>query len=360
MKILHIYPKTNDLIRQHVMLLASGMQQSAEVHTADSGTKIRQQIIDYKPDILHCHGCLNPKLSRATRLIRHDGGRVVLTPHGQLEPWIVNQKNIQEKVVNTLTLQKETVANAYAIITLGKLEHSNFLKLGWNRRVEEIHNAVTTNTITKERMCSETFAIYQKVMDSNTLEQMDDMSQKALHTIIKAGIMGDSRWCKRIDCISYPQDIDWRRLLIYAGHENILNYVNYGISVLGLTTPVINTEKIEAYFPDAYTRPQPIKEIIREYRGDETAYLMKMICQLNKQPLLLHLIEFTRELYRDNVNDDLLKTALKEKKLTNYAESLMQVLSEQTGLDEGYMPISPQDNRQTGKIRNLLTNHLKI
>lgn len=360
MKVLHIYPKSNDLIRQHVMLLTEGMQQSADILTADSGTNIRQQIIEKNPDILHCHGCWNQTLARAIRTARHNGVRVVITPHGQLEPWIVSQKSVQDQIVNALFWQKDAIVNAYAIITLGKLERSNFLKLGWNQRVEEIHNAVTTNTITKEKMCSETFSIYQKVMDSNTLEQLDDTSLKALGTIIKAGIMGDQRWCQSIDSIKYPKDIDWRRLLIYAEHENIRNYVDYGMTILGLSIPAIDTEKIAAYFPDDYTRPLPIKDIIGNYQGDETAYLLKMIRQINKQPLLLHLIEFTRELYRDTVNDDLLATALEEKKLQKYTESLMQVLHEETGLDEGYMPLPPVDNRQTAHIRKQLTNHLKI
>ena len=360
MKVLHIYPKSDDLIRQHVMLLAGGMQQSTEVLTADSGTNIRQLITSQQPDILHCHGCWSQKMANAVRTARNNGARVVITPHGQLEPWVVSQQNLQDKVMKALLWQKDVIAQAYAIISLGKLERVNFLKLGWNKRVEEIHNAVTTNTITVSEMCSKTFAVYQKVMDSNTLEQMDDLSQQALSTIIKAGIMGDRNWCRSTDCIRYPQDIDWRRLLIYAEHENIRNYVDYGISVLGLPSPTIDTEKIEAYFPDSYKKPCPIKKIVGDYEGDETAYLIKMIRQLNKQPLLLHLIEFTRELYRDNVNDDALATALEEKKLTGFAGSLMQVLSEQTELDEGYMPLLPSDNRQTRHIRKLLTNHLKI
>ena len=75
---------------------------------------------------------------------------------------------------------------------------------------------------------------------------------------------------------------------------------------------------------------------------------------------MLHLIEFTRELYRDTVNDDLLQEALEEKKLTKYASRLMQVLHELTLLDEGYMPIEPLDDRGTQKIRESITNHLKI
>jgi len=360
MKVLHIYPKTDDLIRQHVMLLAGGMQQSADILTTDSGANIRQMVINEQPDILHCHGCWNQKMAHAIRTARHHGARVVITPHGQLEPWVVHRQNLQDKVVKALLWQKDVIAQAYAIITLGKLERVNFLKLEWNHRVEEIHNAVTTNTITVSEMCSKTFAVYQKVMDSNTLEQMDDRSLQALSTIIKAGIMGDRNWCKSTDSIRYPQDIDWRRLLIYAEHEHIRNYVDYGISVLGLQAPSIDTGKIDAYFPDSYHKPPPIKETVGDYEGDETAYLVKMIRQLNKQPLLLHLIELTRELYRDNVNDDALTTALEEKKLTGFTRSLMQVLSELTELDEGYMPLLPCENRQTRKIRKLITNHLKI
>ena len=75
---------------------------------------------------------------------------------------------------------------------------------------------------------------------------------------------------------------------------------------------------------------------------------------------MLHLVELTRELYRDTVDDDKLSEVLEEKGLTAYARSLMQVLSELTGLDEGYMPLPPADNKLTRQIRQQLTNHLKI
>ena len=207
-------------------------------------------------------------------------------------------------------------------------------------------------------MCTQTFAIYQKVMDSNTLEQMDEESLRALAIIIKVGIMGDRRWVKdnHID----DAHIDWRRLLIYAEHEHISNYVDYGISTLGLSTPSIDVSRIAAYFPDHYECPKTLKEVVGDYDGNETDYLVRIIRQINKQPLLLHLIELTRELYRDNVNDELLTEKLEDKNLLTYAARLMQVLSEQTLLDEGYMPLDPKDDRQTEHIRRMLTNHLKI
>ena len=359
-KVLYIFPKDAPLIRQHVELLAEGLRQSVEICMADSYKVFKQQLKLQQPDIVHCHGCWNFAIIRAALSGHRAGERIVITPHGQIEPWAVEQQTTQAKAGRLFRWQKTCIQHAYAIITLGRLEQKNFLKQKWNPRVEVIHNAIITNTISPGEMCSQTFAVYQKVIDSNTLEQMDDTTSEALAIIIKASITGDQRWCRKMDAVNHPQDIDWRRLLIYATHENIRNYVDYGISILGLSSPGIDTSHIASYFPDNYTTPRPIKEVVGDYQGNETDYLLRMISQLHRQPLLLHMIELTRELMRDTVNDDQLNEALEEKSLKGFAASLMQVLSEETDLDEGYMPLPPKENRQTDKIRKLLTNHLKI
>ena len=85
-----------------------------------------------------------------------------------------------------------------------------------------------------------------------------------------------------------------------------------------------------------------------------------MIRQLEKEPLLLHLIELTRELYRDNVNDDKTRELLEKKKMSRFAGRLMQVLNEQTLLDEGYMPVDPVNDRGTARIMTHINNMLRI
>ena len=182
MKVLYIYPKGDSLIRQHVELLANGLRQSADICIADSYSVFRQQLKAQQPDIVHCHGCWNFDIIRATMSGRKAGARIVITPHGQMEPWAVEQQTPQAKAGRVFQWQKVCIQRAYAIITLGKLEQKNFLKLKWNQRVEVIHNAIITNTISPGEMCSQTFAIYQKVIDSNTLEQMDDLTADALLT----------------------------------------------------------------------------------------------------------------------------------------------------------------------------------
>ena len=356
MKILHVYPKTDEMVAQHVTLLMEGMQHSAELQAVSNLADFKTVCKSFEPDIVHCHGCWQYGIVNAGNFARKQGARIVLSPHGQLEPWVFEEKPLQEKFHKTALWQKPFVEKAYALIAFGKMEQQYLEELKWNPRIEVIHNAVITNSTTREKMCSQTFTVYQKVLDSNVLEQMDEATLQLMATIIKAGTLGDRRWVELI----VPETVDWRRMLIYAEHQNIRNYVDYGINILGLSAVSLDTEHLPAYFPESYQRPKSIKNLIDDYKGDETDYLLRMIRQIEKQPLLLHLIELTRELYRDTVNDDLLQEVLEEKKLTKFASRLMQVLHEQTLLDEGYMPIEPLDDRGTQKIRESITNHLKI
>ena len=352
MKVLFVYPKSNPLISRHVSMLTDGLRQSATIDIADNAGAIRKALKEQVPDIIHCHGWTSVSAARAILSGINKGARLVLTLHGQMEPWATDKN----KKMPAIYWQKRLITRAYSVILLGRLELTNFQKLSWNRRTEEIHNAVTTNTISHQEMCAATFAVYQKVMDSNTLELMDEPTVRMLRAIIKVGIMGDRRWT----VVLPSEEVNWRHLLLYAEHENIRNYVDYGISILGLSVPAIDTSRIAAYFPDHYETPRPIREKVGDYNGKETDYLVRIIHQLRQQPLLLHLIELTRELYRDTVDDEQLAERLEEKKLTAFTRSLMQILDEQTALDEGYMPLSPADTRLTRQIRQQLDNHLNI
>ena len=272
MKVLFVYPKSNPLISRHVSMLTDGLQQSVSVGTADSVSAIRKAVKEQEPDIIHCHGCPSVSAARAILSGINKGSRLVLTLHGQMEPWATDKN----KKVPAGFWHKKLITRAYSVILLGRLELTNFQKLGWNRRTEEIHNAVTTNTISRQEMCTATFAVYQKVMDSNTLELMDEPTIRMLRAVVKVGIMGDRRWT----VVLPSEEVNWRHLLLYAEHENIRNYVDYGISILGLSVPAIDTSRIAAYFPDKYETPRPIREKVGEYTGNETDYLVRIIHQI--------------------------------------------------------------------------------
>lgn len=357
MNVLHIYPRSNELIQRHVQLLVEGLRQSANVQVADNKKSLYQQARDFEADIIHVHGVNQMLQAKSFRCAKKLGIRCVLTLHGQLQPFALETLMAQQRA-GILLVQKDFVQSVYAVITFGKMETSYFKELAWNPRIEEIHNAVTTNTISPTEMVAKTFAVYQKVMDSNTREKMDPHTLSALRVIIKASIMGDKRWVE-----NEPLDqrlINWRHLMLYAEHENIVNYTDYGIRILDLSAPLMDISKVPAYFPKNYTRPKPLKELVGDYQGNETDFLMRIIRQLLKAPTLLGCIELTRELYRDNVNDDELSEKLEDAGLTESAGRLIQVLHEELLLDEGFMPIDPIDDKLTDKLRNNLKKHLKI
>jgi hypothetical protein len=78
------------------------------------------------------------------------------------------------------------------------------------------------------------------------------------------------------------------------------------------------------------------------------------------QLTLRHFVELDRALRRDNVQDDWLCETLDEGHLLKYFRRLLQLLSELTGLDEGFMPAVPINDRKTQTIRHHLANHLRI
>ena len=178
MKILHLYPKQNDMIASHVSILTEGMRHSAEVQTADSYTLFKARFLEMQPDVVHFHGCT--AINKAVSTAYKHKTRIVISPHGQLEPWM-----LKSSYGKTDLLLRRSVERAYAIITFGKMERQYLEQLGWNSRIEVIHNAIITNSISPEEMVSQTFAVYQKITDSNVLEQMNDNSKRLMAIIIK-------------------------------------------------------------------------------------------------------------------------------------------------------------------------------
>ena len=128
MKVLYLYPKTDQLISRHVSLLTEGLRYSADIRTADSVGTLRKAIQEKLPDIIHCHGLPSVTAARTIFSTLNKGVRLVLTLHGQLEPWADDrQRNIA-----AVYWQKELVQKSYAVILLGRLERTNFMKTAIN------------------------------------------------------------------------------------------------------------------------------------------------------------------------------------------------------------------------------------
>lgn len=357
MRVLHLYPDDDQLVASHVAMLRE-----------------REEPFNGRPDIVHVHGCWRYSIVRQALRLHREGARIVMTPHGGLEPWIVSQRRLTEKLSKTLLWQRRMVENAYVLIAQGPMESTALTTLGWNPRVETIRNAVITNSITPEAMRQHTQEVYRKVMDSDTIELMDAAGRVLLPKLLKAGITGDRRWVTStmshpataassasdqqspvatppIEIPSGPnRETVWRQLLVYADHENVRAVVDRGLHVLGIRPPYVETAHIRSYLPTDYQLPKV-----------ENHTVVGIVCEMQHGPLTLRqFVELDRALRRSDADDEAIIEQLTEKHLLRFFRRILQLLQEQTLLDEGFLPISPLDDGATAALRLQLFRHLRI
>ena len=220
MKILHYIPQSDDLINRYVNLLTDSMGLEANNTVATSEGDAKESLNSSPYDILHIHGCWQRSAYRIFKMAAGKGVRMVLSPYGQLEPWVVDENYWKEKLPKKLLYQRHLVEEAYAVIIQGKMEEECIRKLGWNQRMEIIRNPIITHSITSTEMAQKTYTVYRKVLDSNTIELMKPQTGNMLRCFIKAGITGDNRWVTD-DLITIADYEQWRHLLCYAHQENI-------------------------------------------------------------------------------------------------------------------------------------------
>lgn len=329
MKVLHLYPENDPLIVRHVKMLESGYS-------------------DESPDIIHVHGCWQYNVVKKAMQAHRKGGRIVFSPHGGLEPWIFNKRKLDEKLGKSILWQRRLAEFSYVIIAHGNMEAEALKDLGWNPRIEIIRNAVITNTITPEAMAAHTQDIYRKVMDSNTLALMSDDTKTMMSLLLKAGITGDKRWIS--EALPTIDETEWRKLLVYADHENVRTVVDLGARVLGVHHPYIETSQIKSYLPTSYKLPKVSAHDV-----------IGIVAEMRREPLTLrHFVALDQALRRDNVDDDRLTDTLDENNQLKYFRRLLCILTELTRLDEGFWPDVPIDDRGTQALRNQLNKHLRI
>ena len=381
MRILHYYPQDDAMIAQHVKMLSDeaclidGSQNRIGelplIHCASETEQAKTLLRGGSYDILHLHGCWRNSSRIIVNMALRQGCRLVVTPHGGLEPWIREENRWKEKWPKRILYQHDIIHRAYAVIIQGKLENECMMHLGWNPRTVIIKNAVVTQAITRKDMVRQTVDVYQKVMNSNQLELMDDNTKKVLKALITTGINGDKRWLDLDDeytKVSFPSnsvDSRWRLLLCYAHQEDIYDTLQRGIRVLGLDAPDIDVKQIEYYLPDGYKSTETIGKTIGNKFATENERLLatfRLIRKLvsNRQLSIKHLIEVNRELRQHGCEEELLADELKEQRLWKLTSRLMQVVNELTGLPEGFMPVAPIDDRTTRAMRRQVDERLKI
>ena len=336
MSILHIYDESNSMAAQYVAMLVKAVGDRATMCSATNAKAFKTLLAEQRPDIVHLH-------SKSPFALPSDI-RLVVTPHGEPSPLTTHLQP------STFNLQPSPTP--YVLIARSKMERDELIRQF--PRVETILNPIITRTTTPEACARQMLYIYQRVMDSNVLQLMDDDTRQTLALILGTAVAGDARWVEPLTASSYRESqkgASYRQLYIYAEHEGILPLVEQGISMLGISTPPM--ERVESYLPEGYVKPRPMT-------GSDIVALTADIKA--NGPTLLRLSEIARALRDPQLDEQRLLQRLDDgnlqgKNLRPLFASILQLLSEQFLLTEGFMPCPPTDNRETQQLRRMLEQH---
>lgn len=127
--------------------------ENATVHYIDSslfgGMKrgFMALLDDIRPDVVHVNGCWMPQCALAQRWAQRAGCKVVLTPHGMLEPWIIKRHYYTRKLPALWLYQKRALREAEALVATAESEKDNILRLGYNPNVCVIANGIDVDGV---------------------------------------------------------------------------------------------------------------------------------------------------------------------------------------------------------------------
>ncbi len=82
----------------------------------------------FKPDIIHINGCWKLRLIFFFILAKFFGSKIVVSPHGMIDPFSLKQKGFKKKIA-LLLYQKFIFENSDLIIVNSVSERKNFLKI---------------------------------------------------------------------------------------------------------------------------------------------------------------------------------------------------------------------------------------
>lgn len=99
-----------------------------------------------QPDIVHINGIWQIHNWVIQNESLKLGIKTYITPHGMLEPWILNRHPFKKKV-SLLLYQKKALMNAIALISTADSETENLTKLKFNNNIITIPNGIDVSSI---------------------------------------------------------------------------------------------------------------------------------------------------------------------------------------------------------------------
>ena len=174
MKVIHYIPsidRASGGTTAYMQLLAEKLGQLVELHVVSHGSanpvelgncqvnyisrllsgRMKREwqalIEEIKPDVVHINCCWMPGCAFAQKWAQQMGVKVVLSPHGMLEPWIIARHYWTRKLPALLLYQKRAVVEADRLHATAESEKQNLMKLGYNNCISVIANGIDVDNV---------------------------------------------------------------------------------------------------------------------------------------------------------------------------------------------------------------------
>ena len=335
----------------------------------------KKQAEAFQPELVHIHDCWSRPSAEIAKWAHSHNTPVVISPHGMLDPWIVDHNYLHEKLPKLLLYQHEMICNADAIIVDGEMERQSMSKLSWNEhlnskhpwnnRIAVIPNSIVTNDITTEEMTRQMLRLYRKVIDSNAWIMMTDHAKTAENVLLRIGISHDPQsetmTDEQAEAINQLDEESWRKIMIHADEEGVLEPVMRAIELQQFHAPTLDIQQIERFTPRIQKSLGPLDreklldhslktkfKFLRHDYGEcpeldicrmtaNAAYEMKK-ATLSRR----HLADIYEVFKYEDFDEDKYAKMTKDADLYGFVVKLQTTLEEMLGLTEGFMPLPVQ------------------
>ncbi len=103
-----------------------------------------------QPDLIHINGIWNPQNALFQKVAQKLGHKVIVSPHGMLEPYIMNRNSLKKKIALSL-YQKEAIKNANYLLTTAESELEQIRTLGFTVPAAIIPNGIDISEVKIKR-----------------------------------------------------------------------------------------------------------------------------------------------------------------------------------------------------------------
>lgn len=325
-------------------------------------------LYDVMPDIVHLHGVESFLSSRLASWTTRRGFRLAVSAFALSESFRFTRANLLKVYPRILFYQRHTFSLADISVVESKKEKNQlgkYLFISRNNIVNK-RTSLVFDPDSFSEMQQWALTLYNNIMFRNMYAQLSVAEQKAVCSLMHAGILSATEQphipSSSLLIIRGLSSENWRNVYIFAVKEDVLPIIVRGISALRLSVSYFRNitvdETLHAADMEELKKKFSRSSRIIEQSGAEWVEQDICLMMLNIRKGLrsggitfAHLAQLYGYLRKKNYNEDHLLKVLRRLSLSSFSRRLYQVLQEVFFLEEGFMPVTPLNDRLTEKLR---------